>query len=268
MQQSVLVEGYVPKTKEELRKEKRRKYHNDYYQKHKEELLPKMRERYHEYKKTEAYKWVLERRKIKRRVDPNKLTALQQVVFNYLEQQYKETWQVPRAPQIAKHFQKTDASIYTILNALVKKWKLVRWSMWRLMINSVLSETEPQPEMVYVEEDKYDEVLKENESLKKKVEELEAVALKRYRKHIDGEDYSPGYVWQLKASIEAWKKVILELKERVVYLQDELDKKSNIENTNISNDEYVQKLEQKNESLYDEVEKLKGIVRYLSKYLH
>jgi hypothetical protein len=39
--------------------------------------------------------------------------------------------------------------------------------------------------MVYVEEDKYDEVLKENESLKKKVGELEAVALKRYRKHVD-----------------------------------------------------------------------------------
>jgi len=39
--------------------------------------------------------------------------------------------------------------------------------------------------MVYVEEDKYDEILKENESLKKKVEELEAVALKRYRKHND-----------------------------------------------------------------------------------
>ena len=262
-------EWYVPKTKEELRKEKRRKYHNDYYQKHKEELLPKMRARYYEYKKTEAYKWVLERRKIKRRVDPNKLTALQQVIFNYLEQQYKETWQLPRAPQIAKHFQKTDASIYTILNALVKKWKLVRWSMGRLMINAVLSEPEPQlePEMVYVEEDKYDEVLKENESLKKKVEELEAVALKRYRKHLDWEDYSPGYVWQLKASIEAWKKVILELKERVIYLQDELDKKSNIENTNTSNDEYVQKLEQKNEDLDNEVGKLKEIIRYLSKYL-
>ena len=57
------MEGYevkgvieIPKTKEEIRKEKRRKYHNDYYQKHKEELLPKMRERYYEYKKTEAYK--------------------------------------------------------------------------------------------------------------------------------------------------------------------------------------------------------------------
>jgi predicted RNase H-like nuclease (RuvC/YqgF family) len=72
----------------------------------------------------------------------------------------------------------------------------------------------------------------------------------------------------LKASIEAWKKVISELKERVIYLQDELDKKKDIENTNISHDDYVQKLEQKNESLYDEVEKLKGIVRYLSKYLH
>lgn len=259
----------IPKTKEEIRKEKRREYHRNYYLKHREELIPKMRKKYHEYKHTEAYKGVLERRKQKRRVDPNKLTALQQVIFNYMEEQYKENWQIPRATEIAKHFEKTDNSIYVIQNALIKKWKLVRWSMWRLMINSVLSQPEPEiePEMVYVEEDKYDEVLKENESLKKKVDELESVALKRYRKHVDWEDYSPGYVGQLKASIETWKKVILELKERVVYLEEELDKKKDVENTNISNNDYVQKLEQKNESLYDEVEKLKGIVRYLSKYL-
>jgi predicted RNase H-like nuclease (RuvC/YqgF family) len=110
--------------------------------------------------------------------------------------------------------------------------------------------------------------LKENESLKKKVGELEAVALKRYRKHVDWQDYSPWYVGQLKASIETWNKVIWELKERVIYLQDELEKKKNIEDTNTSNDIYVQKLEEKNEHLSEEVEKLKWIVRYLSKYLH
>lgn len=259
----------VPKTKEEIRKEKRRKYHRDYYLKHKEELIPKMRERYYEYKQTEAYKWVLERRKLKRRVDPNKLTSLQQVIFNYMEQQYKETWQIPRCPEIAKHFGKTDGSIYVVQNALIKKWKLVRWSMWRLMINSVLSQPEPEtePEMVYVEEDKYDEVLKENESLKKKVEDLEAVALKRYRKHVDWENYSPGYVWQLKASIKTWQKVIKELKERVVYLEEQLDKKVEVEEDTSEKDAYVVKLQIENWNLKDEVNKLKKIIKILSQYI-
>lgn len=116
------------------------------------------------------------------------------------------------------------------------------------MINSVLSQPEPQPEpeMVYVEENKYDEVLNENESLKKKVEELESVALKRYRKHVDGEDYSPGYVGQLKASIEAYKKVISELKERVVYLQEQLDKKVDVEEDTSEKDAYCVKLQIEN----------------------
>ena len=68
--------------------------------------------------------------------------------------------------------------------------------MGKLLINSVLSQ--PEPEMVYVEENNYDglveqnsNLMNENLELKKKVEELEAVALKRYRKHNDGEDYSP-----------------------------------------------------------------------------
>lgn len=154
-------------TKEDVRKAKRREYLRKYYEKNKEKMREYQREyhRKHSNKLPQKYwlKWV------------------QLDVYNYMVEQYQLWDRVPRWTQIAKALNIWEQTVYNAVFSLVKKWLVGRWQVGKYyLINppikeedevkkelEVVWETFDEPEMVYVEEDKYDEILKENESLKK-----------------------------------------------------------------------------------------------------
>ena len=196
-------------------------------------------------------------------------------------EQYQLWDRVPRWTQIAKALDIWEQTVYNAVFSLVKKWLVGRWQAGKYyLINppikeedevkkelEVTWETFDEPEMVYVEENKYDEVIKENESLKNKIKELEAVASKKPRKHIDWEDYSPWYVSYLKSNIKLGEKIISELKERVVYLEEKLEKVQVVEADEENKSDYLNKLENQNTKLADEVIMLRKIVKYLSRYI-
>jgi len=156
-------------TKEEVRKAKRREYLRKYYEEHKEKMRKYQREyhRKHSNKLPQKYwlKWV------------------QLSVYNYMVEQYQLWDRVPRATQIAKALNVWEQTVYTAIAVLVKKWYIGRWALGKYyLINppikeedvikkeiEVTWETLDEPEMVYVEENKYDEMEKKIKSLEEQV---------------------------------------------------------------------------------------------------
>ena len=156
-------------TKEEARKAKRREYLRKYYEEHKEKMREYQREyhRKHSNKLPQKYwlKWV------------------QLSVYNYMIEQYQLWDRVPRATQIAKALNIWEQTIYNATAVLVKKWYIGRWALGKYyLINppvkdedesnkelDVIWETLDEPEMVYVEENEYDEMEKKIKSLEEQV---------------------------------------------------------------------------------------------------
>lgn len=153
-------------TKEEVRKAKRREYQSRYYEKHKEKMREYMREYYKNYRSKLPQKhW---------------LKWVQLRVYDYMVEQYQLYDSVPRATQIAKALNVKEQTIYNATAVLVKKWYIGRWALgYYYLINppvkeecevknelKIMWETFDEPEMVYVEENKYDE-------MEKKIKELE-----------------------------------------------------------------------------------------------
>ena len=219
---------------EEEKRKKRNEYHKEYYRKNKERI--KAYNRDHGRKTHESLK------------SKDELSWLQKQVYDYLLNQYRR-WEEPaRWTQIAKALWISDNSVYTAVFQLTKKWYLGRGTYWKYLLLKF-----PDGENVKEEENK--------------VEEIEEVVSKKPKKHVDGEDYSPWYVASLKHSIKIWQKITSELKERVVYLEEKLEKVQVEEVDEESKSDYLQKLEDKNNKLADEVIALRKIVKYLSKYI-
>ena len=213
------------------------------------------------------------------------MIGLQKKVYDFLLDQYRKGEDPARGTQIAKALWITENSVYTAVFQLTKKWYLGRWTYGKYLLLKFpdwedvkkedevkkelefMWETFNEPEMVYIEEDKYDEIIKENESLKNKVQELEAATTKKSKKHVDWEDYSPWYVATLKHSIRVGQKIISELREKVVYLKEKLEKVQVMEVKEDNKTEYMKKLEDQNSKLADEVVMLRKIIKYLSKYI-
>ena len=165
-------------TKEEVSKAKRREYLRKYYEKNKE----RMREYQREYHRTHSNKL------------PKKhwLKWVQLSVYNYMVEQYQLWDRVPRATQIAKALDLWEQTVYNATAVLVKKWYIGRWALGKYyLINppikeevefppikvedevnkepEVIWETFDEPEMVYVEENKYDEMENKIKSLEEQV---------------------------------------------------------------------------------------------------
>lgn len=156
-------------TKEEARKVKQRGYMKKYYEKNKE----KMREYQREYYKKHSNKLS----------QKHWLKWLQLSVYNYMVEQYQLWDRVPRWTQIAKALDIWEQTVYNAVFSLVKKWLVGRWEVGKYyLINppvkeedevkkelDVMWETLNEPEMVYVEENKYDEMEKKIKSLEEQV---------------------------------------------------------------------------------------------------
>lgn len=156
-------------TKEEVRKVKQRGYMKKYYEKNKE----KMREYQREYHRKHSNKL------------PQKhwLKWIQLSVYNYMIEQYQLWDRVPRATQIAKALDVWEQTVYNATAVLVKKWYIGRWALGKYyLINppvkeedevkkeiDVVWETLNEPEMVYVEESKYDEMEGKIKSLEEQI---------------------------------------------------------------------------------------------------
>ena len=156
-------------TKEEVRNAKRREYQRKYYEKNKE----KMREYQREYHKKHNNKL------------PQKhwLRWIQLSVYDYMVEQYQLWDRVPRWTQIAKALDVWEQTVYNAVFSLVKKWLVGRWEAGKYyLINppikeedevkeeiDVMWETLDEPEMVYVEESKYDEMEEKIKSLEEQV---------------------------------------------------------------------------------------------------
>lgn len=155
-------------TKEEVRNAKRREYLRKYYEEHKE----KMRAYQREYHRTHSKKL------------PQKhwLKWVQLSVYNYMVEQYQLWDRVPRWTQIAKALNVWEQTVYNAASVLVKKWYIGRWALGKYyLINPPVKEEEvkkelevawetlDEPEMVYVEENKYDEMEKKIKSLEEQV---------------------------------------------------------------------------------------------------
>ena len=156
-------------TKEEIRKVKQRGYMKKYYEKNKEKIKEYYREyrRKHSNKSSQKYwlKWV------------------QLSVYNYMVEQYQLWNRVPRATQIAKALDVWEQTVYNATAVLVKKWYIGRWALGKYyLINppvkeedvakneiEVVWETLNEPEMVYVEENKYDGMEEKIKSLEEQV---------------------------------------------------------------------------------------------------
>lgn len=219
--------------REEIRKAKKREYNKKYNENRTEEQKTRDRELrrkyYYEHKDDHKIPEKVQksiRQKIK---DPNEPTELQINVYNYMLEKYKETWKIPRAQQIARDFGKTDASIYSVLALLVKKWKLYKWVRGQLYFTSDYELKEP--EMVDVEENKYDKLLDESSLL--------------YKEN-------------------------LELKTRIGELEEQVKKLEEQVNNSVWHIEWVMesnnKLEIKNMTLSNNVEELKWVIKTLIKY--
>lgn len=208
--------------------EKRRK-HNEYMKVYRE----KNREKLNEYQRNY---WKNRRVLIKREW----LFGIQKDVYDYLVKQYQKWENLSRWAMIAKALWIKDNSVYTAIFQLVKKWYVGKWTYGRYLLLKF-------PEWEEFKEEK--------------------VTSKKSRKHVDGEDYSPWYVGQLKHSIKTGEKIISELKERVVYLEEKLEKVQVIEVNEENKSDYLKKLEDQNTKLADEVIMLRKIVKYLSRYI-
>ncbi len=155
-------------TKEEVRKAKRKEYQRKYYEMHKE----KMREYNREYQRKHYSKL------------PKKhwLKWVQLSVYNYMVEQCQLWDRVPRWTQIAKALDIWEQTVYNAVFSLVKKWLVGRWQAGKYyLINPPIKEEEvkkepevtwetfDESEMVYVEENKYDEMEEKIKSLEEQI---------------------------------------------------------------------------------------------------
>lgn len=222
----------------EKNKEKIKEYHKNYYEKNKERL-----------KEYNRNYW---RKRHESSNPKGELSWLQKKVYDYLLNQYRK-WEEPaRWTQIAKALWISENSVYTAAFQLTKKWYLGRGTYGKYLLTKF-----PDGE----------ESKEDNESLENNIKETEEVTSKKSRKHIDWEDYSPWYVSYLKSSIKTGQKIISELKERVVYLEEQLEKVQVVEVNEENKSDYLKKLEGQNTKLADEVIMLRKIVKYLSRYI-
>ena len=161
-------------TKEEVRKVKRNEHAREYYRKNKK----KMREYQKKYKMKHPQKYSY-------KGVPQKywLKGVQLSVYDYMVEQYQLWDRVPRWTQIAKALGIWEQTVYNAVFSLVKKWLVGRWQAGKYyLINppvkkedvakneiEVVWETLNEPEMVYVEEDKYDSMVEKIKSLEEQV---------------------------------------------------------------------------------------------------
>ena len=196
--------------KEELKKQKHSEYQKSYYEKNKGKINEYHKNYYEKNKeKIKEYNRNYWRKTHMSSTPKDELSWLQKKVYDYLLNQYRK-WEEPaRWTQIARALGISENSVYTAAFQLTKKWYLGRWTYGKYLLIKF-----PDGE----------KSVEENESIKNKVKETEEVTSKKPRKHIDWEDYSPWYVSYLKSSIKTGDKIIKELKERVVYLEEKLEK--------------------------------------------
>ena len=210
--------------------EDKKKKHNEYMKVYRK----KNREKLNEYQRNY---WKNRRVLIKREW----LFGIQKDVYDYLVKQYQKWENLSRWAMIAKALWIKDSSVYTAIFQLVKKGYVGKWTYGRYLL------------LKFPEWEEF--------------KEEEKVASKKPKKHVDWEDYSPWYVSQLKHSIKTGQKIISELKERVVYLEEKLEKVQVVEINEENKSDYLQKLEDQNNKLADEVIMLRKIVKYLSRYI-
>lgn len=156
-------------TKEEVRNAKSREYHRKYYAEHKEKMREYQREYHRKYRNKLPQKYWLK--------------WLQLSVYDYMVEQYKLCDRVPRWTQIAKALNLWEQTVYNAVFSLVKKWLVGRWEVGKYyLINPPIKENEEvkkeievvwetlnEPEMVYVEENKYDEMEEKIKSLEEQI---------------------------------------------------------------------------------------------------
>ena len=158
-----------PLTKEEVRRVKQRGYMKKYYEKNKEKFREYQKKYYSKHNnklpKKHWLKWV------------------QLSVYDYMVEQYQLWDRVPRWTQIAQELNIWEQTVYNAVFSLVKKWLVRRWEAGRYyLINppvkeedigtndiGIVWETLDEPEMVYVEENKYDEMEEKIKSLEEQV---------------------------------------------------------------------------------------------------
>ena len=140
-----------------------------YYEKNKE----KMREYQKEY----------HRKRYNRMPKKYWLTGVQLSVYNYMVERYQLCDKVPRWTEIAKALKIWEQAVYNAVFSLIKKWLVGRWQIGKYyLINppikeedeikkelEVMGETFDEPEMVYVEENKYDEMEEKIKSLEEQI---------------------------------------------------------------------------------------------------
>lgn len=155
-------------SKEELNKQKAREYSKKYYEDHKEERKEYYRN-YHkrtgQLKKEYGLKW------------------MQLRIYKYLLEYHNRWHDLPRWTKIARDLNLNLQSVYNTMFCLIKKWYASRWALGKYyLINppikeedeikkelEVMWETFDEPEMVYVEENKYDEMENKIKSLEEQV---------------------------------------------------------------------------------------------------
>lgn len=163
----------VPKTKEEINREKRNEYHKEYYRKNKERLRAQQRE----YWRKNHVNWN----------HKGDMVWNQKRVYEFLLDQYRK-WEDPaRWTEIAKALWISDNSVYAAVFQLTKRGYLGRWTYWRYLLlkfpegEKIINESQEEndSEMVYVNEKDYDGLIEmnnklknENMDLQKKVDEL------------------------------------------------------------------------------------------------
>ena len=156
-------------TKEEVRKAKQREYMKKYRENNKEKIREHQMKYYKKHRinlpKKHWLKWV------------------QLSVYDYMVEQYQLLDRVPRCTQIAKALDFWEQTVYNAIAVLVKKWYVGRWALGKYyLINppikeedeikkelEVMWETFDEPEMVYIEENKYDEMENKIKSLEEQI---------------------------------------------------------------------------------------------------
>lgn len=174
-------------------KAKRKAYHQQYYLDHREKLLERNKQ-YQENKRKE--RWLGTRKHFS--LNKTGLTELQQYIYDQMVEYYKVHNKLPRGTQLAKELWMWDASVYQVINILIKKGFIFKWELGKLYLSNLVDEPKEEPtvevttkpveittaeskepvsrtfpwEMVYVNEKEYDKLVKDKERLAKLVKEL------------------------------------------------------------------------------------------------
>ena len=218
-------------SEEELKKQKAREYSKRYYEEHKEERKEYYRN-YHkkngQMEKEYGLKWIQLR------------------IYKYLLEYHNKWHDLPRWTKIARDLNLNLQSVYNTMFQLIKKWYASRWAIWKYyLVNIPESEeaineviVEENPEMIYVEEDKYDWLVDENTDLMNE------------------------NAW-LRSKIEELEEYIKWLEEKSKWLEEQVNNSVwHIDWLINSNTE----LEKKNIDLLHQIEELKWVIKILFKY--